>query len=212
MDALLILVTAMVAVALAVAGAELTLRALVPARLDAALTDAFGGPTTASLPSPLLPAILRGRLDEVVVRATAVPVGGGQGRLDTLDVHLHDVTFSVGELGRDVRAGRGTYRARIEEDSLAQLGELPPVVKRLELDPDTLWVTTLGGVRVATTVEPHGRRLVVRPRSRSLAQLPFAELPIDLPELPAGATVTGISLRAGHLIATGPIDGDRLLT
>lgn len=211
-DLLLVLAVLSTVVGLAAVGVEVALRVALPSWLGTRLTAAFGGPAEVELPTPLLPHVLRRAFPIVTVHATDVPIGDAGGRLDRLDVHLRDVRFlRTRDEPEAVSAGEGRFVATILAANVGRLGDVPPIVRAIDVEPDTLWITTVGGVRLPATVDVDQGDLAVRPRSRSLASLPFGELVIPLPVLPAGAIVTDVRLEDGAVVASGTVDGDRLL-
>lgn len=195
-------------VGLALVAAEVAVTAAVQRRASDRLAAAIGGDVEVHVAGrPLLLALLRGEIPEVRVTARRVPVD--EGRITRLDVRLRDVRLPRGP--RPLSAADARFEARLSTDDVAALTELPPGVSALRLTGDGLRIHTSPGVSFETSVTAAGGHLLIRADRGVLRILPRAEFRIRLPELPAGATVEHAWVDRGHLHATGPLDGGRLL-
>lgn len=202
-------------VALVVLLAEVAVRTLGRARLEALLATSLGPDVSVELADrPVLLGLARRRLSQVELRAHRVPLQTGDelAAIERLDVDLRGVRLVRGSatVPIAVSAEAGRFEAHLTEEQVGALADLPDYVRDLTFEDGHLWVTAVG-FRVATTVSARDGRVVVAPAGRTLAALPFGELVFDLPELPAGAVVEELEVRDGYVVARGPVDGDRLL-
>lgn len=151
-------------------------------------------------------------LRQVRLRAAGVPVRDGRAELAQLDVALEDVRLQGRLRTPTLVVGAGRFRARIDEEQLSRLIDLPPFIVRVSVDRRGVRLHTIAGMPVAAKLSVRQGQVVVTPTSPvRMGLLPRPGLVFALPELPAGAVVEQLALGDGYLVATGPVAPDDIV-
>lgn len=181
-----------------------------PAEAERRLTAWLGAETTVVAGGRPRDWLRRRAVPAVALAVDDLPIQDGRARIQRLEVELHGVRLVGAGDDRRVMADTGSFRATLTEAAVRSLVELPPLVRRLDLRDDRVRLWTSAGLSVDVRVSARGGDLVLKPLGNPLdALLPFRHV-IRLDTLPAGATVERVSVQDGHLVLSGPIDGERL--
>ncbi|MDX1658813.1 MAG: LmeA family phospholipid-binding protein [Nitriliruptorales bacterium] len=201
-------VALLVALGIALVGAELALRFAAARIADQYLSRVIGADVRISLRGPFAGLrILTGRAEEVDGVASDVPILEGDALIGHLEVRLLDVELSLGE--RRLRAVHGEFTARIPERELDALAGVPSAVGSITIEDGALKLVTPAGVGVTADVEAEDGDLVVKP-TNPIAELARFRLRFSVGELPAGATIHSVGVEGGEVVVRGDLDGSRL--
>ena len=198
----------LLALLVAVSGAELGLRFVAGRIADQRLTRAIGADVTVTLGGPFAGLrLLTGRVRHIHAVATEVPVRNGDAVIGRLTVELEDVDLSLQD--RDLRAVHGEFVAHIPEGELDALAGVPAAVGSIRIRDGSLRLVTPAGVGVGASLDADDGDLVVRP-SNPIAELTRFRLRFSVGDLPAGATIHSVSVEVDEVVVRGDLDGSRL--
>jgi hypothetical protein len=152
---------------------------------------------------PVSVRLLGGRLPQVDITATDVPLRDTSARLQRLDATLTDVefgwTWSSGLEGRVIAHG-GSFTAELGEAAVQSLVD-PTITVTLE---EGVVRATLAGAQLDATAEVDGDTIVLRPAADLFAGL--GELRLPLEGLPEGVQVESVRIEPGVLLLAGGVD------
>lgn len=154
------------------------------------------------------PASLRlplGKLSTVRVEAREVPTAGMQ--LTELAVDMSGVRPRSlgGEAGLVVASAGGRFIARLDPEAFRSLAPLPSSVVSIGFEPELIRFGFPGGVSVPASVSLDGDVVVLTPEVERLGPLSVLRFAFPLEELPFGAAVDEVHVRADALLIEGTV-------
>jgi hypothetical protein len=167
------------------------------------LTRELGAPAEVDLRGwPVSLRLLGGRVPEVGVSATGVPIEGSEARITRIDATVRDVRVRFADLSSGgplpVDGGAGRFTALLDPASVATLAGLPGALTF----GDGVATVDLGGIAVDVVAATADGQVVIRP----LTDVPgLTAVPLPLGDLPGGARVEAVRVAPEGLVLEGSV-------
>jgi hypothetical protein len=146
--------------------------------------------------------LLQGRVREVAIITTDVPLEGTEARIARLETAVVDVRIRFADLrgsgALPVDGGRGTFRADLDEASVNLLVDLPGGVRL----GDGLAELDVGGQRIDVAAIVRDGQVLLRPVDDTPGVGP---VPLPLPPLPGDVTIEAVTVTTGTLTLQGTV-------